>query len=363
MKQIVFFILIHSVLIQELLAQPSSMDTVTIHIQAKPGMQYDPVRFVVRPGSYIKLIFSNVDDMEHNLIIGKKESRQKIVDAAFALGKNGPSTHYIPSIPEVLWSIPIVKSGDSDTLIFRSPRSTGVYPYVCTFPGHGSIMYGGIHVTNGILPDISADPSVPPHRRKEEANKISTILSSGHPFPLKPPYLYRVLMPYTGPAAIAVCLPDKINYCWDAGLCNLRYIWSGEFLDLTDYWTIKGELHAKILGSIFYRDSSLLPAFEILDNNTPSIRFKGYRLVDGFPQFHYFIDDIEVYELIQPVEKGKGLVRKFRLNNPGKNIRFRFPAIKNVTNSCDRGTWNNNNLVLTAAESGAFSITNIKVNQ
>ena len=362
MKPILFFILIPCVLMQNILAQPSSIDTVTLNIHAKPGMQYDPVRFVVRPGSYIKLIFSNVDDMEHNLIIGKKDTRQKIVDAAYELGKDGPATHYIPNIPEVLWSIPIVKSGDSDTLIFRSPRSTGVYPYVCTFPGHGSIMYGGIHVTNGILPDITADLSVPPHRRKNETNKISPTPSSGHPFPLKPPYLYRVLMPYTGPAAIAVCLPDKLNYCWDAGHCNLRYIWSGEFLDLTDYWTIKGELHAKILGSIFYRDSSMLPAFEILDNGTPSIRFKGYRLLDGFPEFHYFIDNIEVYELIQSLEKGKGLIRKFKLNNPGKNIRFSLPVNNNVTNTSDQGTWNKNSLVLTAAESRSFSITSIKVN-
>lgn len=345
-------------------AQPLSGDTTTIFIKAKPGMQYDPARFAVKPGHFIRLIFSNEDEMEHNLIIGKKDSRQKIVDAATALGTDGPIANYAPKISEVLWSIPILKSAESDTLIFRSPRSTGVYPYVCTFPGHGTVMYGGMHVTNGIMPDIVADHSVPFHLRKRESDKsVTAPAASGHPFDLIPPYLYRVLMPYAGPAAIAVCLPNKLNYCWDAGVCKLRYIWSGEFIDLTDYWTIKGELTAKILGSIFYKDSSLSPTIVIEGTPSPLVRFKGYRLIQGYPEFHYFVDDLEVFELIQSMENGSGIIRKFSLHNSTKNIRFGLPPFDNIKYSSDQGLLNKNELILSSPQSKSFSITMTKVNQ
>ena len=64
---------------------------------------------------------------------------------------------------------------------------------------------------------------------------------SMHPYRPVPPYVYRILMPDAGPAAIAVSLPQKLSYCWDAGACRLRYAWQGDFIDPIDYWDKKGE--------------------------------------------------------------------------------------------------------------------------
>ncbi len=339
-----------------------AMDTLRIQIKAVSGMQYDLVRFAVKPGSWIKLILSNTDDMEHNLVIGRKDTREKIVAAALALGKDGPGAGYVPKMEEVLGSIPILKPGEVDSVVFRVPRSTGVYPYVCTFPGHGNIMYGAMHVTNGVMPRISADHDVPEHRRKEEEGDPKQ-RPSGHPFTLVPPYHYRVLMPDAGPAAIAVCLPHDLSYCWDAGACRLRYAWTGEFLDLTDYWTIKGELHAKILGTVFYRDQSTFPLRMGHPDSIPIVKFKGYRLLRGYPEFNYLINGTEVFEFITPADKGEGLIRQIRIRNADRPVWFIHGSNDGVIYRSDKGRWVENQLNLDPKEAAQFTITMIKTGQ
>jgi plastocyanin len=334
------------------------VDTLTIKIKAVAGLQYDPVRFSVPPGSWVKLILANTDEMDHNLIIGKKQSREKIVSAALALGAKGMANSFVPEIPEVLWHIPLIHGEQADSIFFRVPRATGVYPYVCTFPGHGNIMYGAMHVTNGLMPALAADIHVPPHRR---AQKEDTPLAheSGHPFALEPPYLYRVLMPDASPAAIAVALPDQLSYCWDAGVCRLRYAWSGAFLDLQDYWTVKGELYAKILGEIIYRDNTPFPLLLGVDAVVPEVKFKGYRLVDNYPEFHYEVSGMDVFEKITSLKDGSGLTRQFQIAGSTDVIWFTHDPDEGITYSSDKGVWDANRLRLTPQEAAAFSITMI----
>ena len=40
------------------------------------------------------------------------------------------------------------------------------------------------------------------------------------------PVVYRTFMPGASPAAFAVALPGNQFYCWDAGECRLRYVWT-----------------------------------------------------------------------------------------------------------------------------------------
>src|SRR5690606_33207975 len=118
----------------------------TILIEAIPGMQYDLVRFQVRPGEKVKLVFTNKDDMGHNLLITKPEARIEVVNAALQLAEKGPVMEYIPDIPQVLWSIPVLFNGQSSSIQFNAPTEPGAYPYVCTYPGHGFVMYGVMYV-------------------------------------------------------------------------------------------------------------------------------------------------------------------------------------------------------------------------
>ena len=52
-------------------------------------------------------------------------------------------------IPEVLFSTKLVNPQQTVTLRFTAPSKTGDYPFVCTFPGHWSIMNGTMKVVSG----------------------------------------------------------------------------------------------------------------------------------------------------------------------------------------------------------------------
>jgi azurin len=60
--------------------------------------------------------------------------------------KNGLEKNYVPSLPEVLFSTSLVNPGQTYKLTFKAPAAIGDYPYVCTFPGHWTLMNGVMKV-------------------------------------------------------------------------------------------------------------------------------------------------------------------------------------------------------------------------
>lgn len=142
---------------------------VRIVINAVDRMQYDLVRFKVKPDAEVKIVLTNKSEEEHNLIITEPGARQSIVMSALRLGLKGKSMNYIPEKKEVLWTIPLILPGETDSVTFTAPAQSGVYPYVCTVPGHGSIMYGALYVGADItMPDITEDMNIPSVRRKKD---------------------------------------------------------------------------------------------------------------------------------------------------------------------------------------------------
>ena len=89
--------------------------------------------------------------MQHNLVIGKQNSLQIIGNAANKMitQNDAAEKNYIPNIPQVLFSTPLVNPNDSYRLRFTAPNEAGNYPFVCTFPGHWSIMNGVMKVVKG----------------------------------------------------------------------------------------------------------------------------------------------------------------------------------------------------------------------
>jgi azurin len=144
--------------------------TVRVAINAIDGLQYDLVRFKVKPGAKVKIILTNKSKEEHNLIVTASGARQSIVNAALRLGIKGKAMNYIPEKKEVLWTIPLLSPGEKDSVTFVAPIQPGVYPYVCTMPGHGSVMYGALYVqSGGNMPEIGSDPNIPPVRTKTDS--------------------------------------------------------------------------------------------------------------------------------------------------------------------------------------------------
>lgn len=343
-------------------ARPAADSVVTVSVKALPGLQFDLPRFQVRPGARVKLVFINADDMDHNLLITRPGARLAVVQAAGKLGEQGPKRGYVPPTPEVLWAIAVVAPQQSQSITFTAPSQTGVYPYVCTYPGHGYIMYGAMYVTTEAqLQPLQADKQVPPVAREQQAHAAHPIAAqaAGSPHPYTPvaPYLYRVFMAGASPAAIAVNLPQAVSYCWDAGACRLLYAWQGGFLDFSDFWKGKGDAEARVAGTIFYRDKTPFPLRLDKTRALPVVDYKGYRLVNRYPEFHYTIDGRDVYELLTPKADGTGLIRTFRLPQGRKPLWFCFDAGDGVRYEASAGRWQAGTLRLSARQARQFTIT------
>jgi hypothetical protein len=273
---------------------------------------------------------------------------------------------FIPKIDAVLWSIPVISPGQSKSVTFTAPMQPGVYPYVCTYPGHGFVMYGAMYVTTDEkLPDMKNDLNVPESRRQDEeaegkkdAQAQDTTNLNPHPYALIAPYLYHVYIEGASPAAIAVHLPQDLSYCWDAGTCRLRFAWKGGFVDMSDLWKGHFNASAKILGDIFFRDNTDYP-IRLGDTPTvPAWEYKGYRLIERYPEFHYTLNGMDVYELIREKADGFGLIRSFRIPHAERKVWF-FTNFQDdaIEYEFSRGHLKDRKLGLSPVEAKEFTIT------
>lgn len=137
-------------------AQSASTETVAvakgttvIRIKALENeMKYDLKTFKVQAGKPVQIIFQNPDFMQHNLVITMPGAMETVGKAAdkLATAADGAAKHYVPDIPQVLYHTRLVNPQETVTLDFIAPAKPGDYPYVCTFPGHWSIMNGVMKV-------------------------------------------------------------------------------------------------------------------------------------------------------------------------------------------------------------------------
>lgn len=111
----------------------------------KEHMLYDLKQFEVRAGHPVKLEFVNPDAISHNLVIirpGTEESVGLEVNRMIADPKQIEIGQYIPETDAILFHTEMVPPNSSETLRFIAPKEPGNYPYICTFPGHWTIMKG-----------------------------------------------------------------------------------------------------------------------------------------------------------------------------------------------------------------------------
>jgi len=111
----------------------------------KERMLYDLKQFEVRAGQPVKLEFVNPDAISHNLVIirpGTEESVGLEVNRMIADPKQIEIGQYIPETDAILFHTEMVPPNSSETLRFIAPKEPGNYPYICTFPGHWTIMKG-----------------------------------------------------------------------------------------------------------------------------------------------------------------------------------------------------------------------------
>jgi plastocyanin len=111
----------------------------------KERMLYDVTRFEVKAGQPVKLEFINPDATPHNLVIVKPGTGEEVGLAATLMAadpETAKSGQYIPKTDKVLFHTKMVPPISGESLRFMAPTEPGEYPYICSFPGHWTIMKG-----------------------------------------------------------------------------------------------------------------------------------------------------------------------------------------------------------------------------
>lgn len=134
------------------LAAPLSAQT-EITISCPPGqMKYDRTVIRAKPGEKIRINFHNKDAMPHNLVVcrpkadGSNDKGIEVAQKAWLLAQEGDAKGWVPEDARVLAHSPLVAAHGTGTVQFQMPEEPGIYPYVCTFPGHAMLMNGEIRV-------------------------------------------------------------------------------------------------------------------------------------------------------------------------------------------------------------------------
>ena len=107
-----------------------------------PGqMKFDQSEIKAKIGVPIELTFKNPDLLQHNVLILKPGTKDKVGALADAMltDPEALKKDYVPTSPDILFSSKLVNPGGSETLKFTI-KEAGDYPIICTFPGHWRLM-------------------------------------------------------------------------------------------------------------------------------------------------------------------------------------------------------------------------------
>jgi putative heme-binding domain-containing protein len=122
-------------------------------------MIYDRERIVVQAGKPIEILFENTDTMPHNLVILQPGALEEIGNLAetTATQPGALERNYVPPSGKILLASQLVQPRQAQRLSYTAPGKVGVYPYVCTYPGHWRRMHGALYVVAD-LEAYQADP-------------------------------------------------------------------------------------------------------------------------------------------------------------------------------------------------------------
>ncbi|KAA5539065.1 hypothetical protein FYK55_25340 [Roseiconus nitratireducens] len=128
----------------------SQQDLNVIKISCIPEkMLFSVDRIDARPGQSVKIVFTNPDATDHNLVLLRPGALAEVGMAANEMAKDprNAKSDFIPREKSnlILHASPMIgptRSSLIHVLRFKAPTEPGVYPYVCTFPGHWVVMNG-----------------------------------------------------------------------------------------------------------------------------------------------------------------------------------------------------------------------------
>jgi putative heme-binding domain-containing protein len=130
-----------------------SLDVRVIALGVVPHrMIYDKEQMVVGVGETVEFRFANIDAMPHNFAIVRPGALREVGELAEATSSepDAPARGYVPKSDQILLASRLLQPGDKQSLSFTAPLLPGVYPYVCTYPGHWRRMYGALYVVEDL---------------------------------------------------------------------------------------------------------------------------------------------------------------------------------------------------------------------
>jgi putative heme-binding domain-containing protein len=115
-------------------------------------MLFDKERIVVKAGKPVEIVFDNNDLMPHNFVVTQPGALEEIGTLAEATATKPGALErgYVPPSNKVLLKSKLLQPRNSEKLSWDAPKQPGVYPYVCTYPGHWRRMYGALYVVEDL---------------------------------------------------------------------------------------------------------------------------------------------------------------------------------------------------------------------
>ncbi len=123
--------------------QEESFDVV-VELAGNDQMRYDKEEIRVEEGQRVKLVFTHTgklpkESMGHNFVLLEKFVGIPLFAAKAMKAKDND---YIPEDGEdIIAHTKMIGGGESTSIIFDAPEK-GTYDFICTFPGHYSLMQG-----------------------------------------------------------------------------------------------------------------------------------------------------------------------------------------------------------------------------
>jgi glucose/arabinose dehydrogenase/azurin len=109
------------------------------------SIKYDVTDLKVPVSKKLQIIFNNPDIMQHNMVIVKPGTADQVANLSIALGAEGFKKNFVPESSDILTASRLLGQGEKQTLEITFDKP-GKYPFVCTFPGHATLMRGHIIV-------------------------------------------------------------------------------------------------------------------------------------------------------------------------------------------------------------------------
>ncbi len=124
-------------------------------------MRYDIDRIVVQAGKPVQILFENSDMMPHNFVVTRPGALEQIglLAEATATQADAPRRQYVPVSAKILLASRLLQPREIEKLNFTAPTQSGVYPYVCTYPGHWRRMFGALYVVEDLEQYLAAPES------------------------------------------------------------------------------------------------------------------------------------------------------------------------------------------------------------